>query len=170
MAVKEIITNPAKILRRNAHKVKNFDHSLQNLIEDMVDTMRNEPGVGLAAPQINVPLQVIVVEYADNENSDLPPKLYAVVNPVISRFSAETEIGIEGCLSIPGYVGEVERAVKVIVKGQDKYGNNIRIKTDGWLARIFQHEIDHLNGILFVDRAAKVWSAEKEDETSAIAV
>jgi peptide deformylase len=128
----------------------------------MVETMRAEPGVGLAANQVGVSQRVIVVEFAeDTKKEDTPPKLYVVVNPEITRASPEMVVGTEGCLSIPGYWGNVERHESLTVKGLNRQGKPITIKAKGWLARIFQHEIDHLNGILFVDRADKVWMAEE---------
>jgi peptide deformylase len=137
---------------------------IQSLIDDMVDTMRVAPGVGLAAPQVGVGLRVIVVEYAepgeDPEAEPKPPKLYSVVNPEIVRQSETTVPGREGCLSIPGYVGEVERQEVVTVKGLDRHGRAFKLKAKGWLARIFQHEIDHLNGVLFTDRTDRVWRME----------
>jgi peptide deformylase len=167
MAVREIVTVPEGILRRKARKVTEFGPELQTLLDDMVETMRVAPGVGLAAPQINIPLRVIVVEYGDEEDEKVPPKLYQVVNPEITRISTETEVGTEGCLSIPGIVGDVERSLAITVKGLNRRGQPVRIKADGWLARIFQHEIDHLDGVLFVDRAEKVWKFE--GETSQVA-
>jgi peptide deformylase len=164
MAIREIEILPAPVLRRKARKVTEFGGDLQTLIDDMVDTMRDAPGVGLAAPQVGVPLQVIVVEYAekkDDEEKQVSPKLYAVVNPEITRFSEDREIGTEGCLSIPGFVGDVERSLEVTIKGLNRRGKPVRIKAAGWLARIFQHEVDHLNGVLFIDRAEKVWKPEE---------
>lgn len=162
MAVLEIVTNPAPVLRRKAHKVTEFGQDLQKLIDNMVETMRSAPGVGLAAPQVDVPWRVIVVEFGDEQDEEAPQKLYSVVNPEIVRFSSESEIGTEGCLSIPGFMGDVERPVSVTIKGQNRRGKPIRIKAQGWLARIFQHEIDHLEGVLFIDRAEKVWRVEGE--------
>ncbi|UCH59656.1 MAG: peptide deformylase [Anaerolineales bacterium] len=162
MAVLEIVTNPAPVLRTKARKVTDFGQELQDLIDNMVETMRAAPGVGLAAPQIDMPWQVIVVEFGDEQDEEIPQKLYSVVNPELVRFSQETEIGVEGCLSIPGFVGDVERPVSVTIKGQNRRGKPIRIKAQGWLARIFQHEIDHLEGILFIDKAEKVWPVEEE--------
>lgn len=162
MAVREIITLPNPILRRKARKVSDFGMELQTLLDDMVETMREAPGVGLAAPQINVPLRAIVVEYGDDEDENVPPKLYMVVNPEIARYSKETENGTEGCLSIPQVAGDVDRSLAVTVKGQNRHGQPIKIKARGWLARIFLHEIDHLDGILFVDRADRVWKIEGE--------
>lgn len=167
MAVREIVTVPHPILRTKARKVTDFGPELQRLIDDMIDTMRAAPGVGLAAPQVNVPLRVIVVEYGDDEDESVPPRLYAVVNPEIVRRSAETEVGTEGCLSIPGLVGDVERAVSITVRGQNRHGQPVKYRLHGWVARIFQHEIDHLDGILFTDRALRVWRPEVEPTEAA---
>jgi len=164
MAIREVITLPNPILRRKARKVKDFDKDLQVLIDDMVETMRAEPGVGLAAPQVDVRLQVIVVEFGDEEDETVPPKLYTLVNPKISRETSETSLATEGCLSIPGVVGDVDRPEGVTVKGLNRHGQPLKIKATGWLARIFQHEIDHINGVLFVDRAENVWEIQEDDE------
>lgn len=164
MTVRTIVTVPHEVLRRKARVVTRFDKTLQTLIDDMIETMRDAPGVGLAAPQVNVSERVIVVEFGDEEDESVPPKLYVVVNPEITRFSHETEMGVEGCLSIPGLVGDVERYFAVTVKGQNRRGQPIRIKAKGWLARIFQHEIDHVNGILYTDRAEKVWTPKEPVE------
>ena len=162
MAVREIITLPHQTLRRKARKVTDFGPDLNTLIDDMVETMRQAPGVGLAAPQVNAPLRVIVVEYPEKDDEeDAHPKLFAVVNPEIVRSSDESEIGTEGCLSIPNVLGDVERACAVYVKGYSRRGQPVKIKANGWLARIFQHEIDHLDGVLFVDRAERVWKVEE---------
>jgi len=162
MAIREVITVPNKILRGKARKVTSFGAALQTLIDDMVETMRVAPGVGLAAPQVNVSLRVIVVEFNESEDEETPPKLYMVVNPKITRFSSDQDIGTEGCLSLPRIVGDVERPISVTVKGFNRHGQPLKIKASGWLARIFQHEVDHLDGVLFVDRADKVWQIEGE--------
>ncbi len=161
MALREIVTVPEPVLRRKARKVTDFGNELQTLIDDMVETMRAAPGVGLAAPQVNVPLRVIVVEFGDEEDENVPPKLYTLVNPEIVRSSNEMVVGTEGCLSIPGFIGDVDRMKSVTVKGQNRRGQPVRIKAEGWLARIFQHEIDHLEGILFTDRALRVWKPQE---------
>lgn len=160
MALREIVTIPHEVLRRKARPVTDFGADLQTLIDDMVETMRAAPGVGLAAPQVNVPLRVIVVEFGDEEDEDVPLHLFTIVNPELSRQSGDTEEGTEGCLSIPGLLGDVERHSSLVVKGQSRRGQPVKIKASGWLARIFQHEVDHLNGILFTDRTDKVYKLE----------
>lgn len=162
MSIREIITVPNETLRRKARKVTSFGEELQTLIDDMIETMRAAPGVGLAAPQVDVPLRVIVVEFNESEDEEAPPKLYVCINPKITPTSTEEQLGTEGCLSIPGIVGDVSRPVEVTVKGLNRYGQPLKLKVSGWLARIFQHEVDHLNGVLFVDLAEKVWPIEGE--------
>ena len=144
MAIRKIITTENPILRQKAKKIHRFDPSLQKLVDDMFETMHTAGGVGLAGPQIAQSIRVFVAEYEDHK--------IAVFNPEIVKAEGE-EIGPEGCLSIPGYVGEnIRRAAKVLVKGQDVRGKPIRVPAEGWFARIVQHEIDHLNGVLFIDR------------------
>lgn len=161
MTIREIVTLPQSVLRHKARKVSDFGPGFQSLVEDMVETMRQAPGVGLAAPQVDESIRLIVVEFGDEEKEDVPPKLYVLANPEITRTSSDTLVGTEGCLSIPGIVGDVERFEAVTVKGLNRQGRPQTIKAKGWLARIFQHEIDHLDGILFVDRAEKVWPTEE---------
>jgi peptide deformylase len=165
MAIREIVTTPDPILRQHARKVRTVTKEIQTLMDDMVETMRVAPGVGLAAPQVGISQRVIVVEYAEpNDDPEAPPqtpKLYAVANPEIVRHSSDTEFGNEGCLSIPGYIGEVERYSSVTVKGLNRHGEPFRLKAKGWLARIFQHEINHLDGILYIDLATQVWRLEE---------
>ena len=166
MALRKIVTLPEPVLRRKARRVGTFDKNLQTLIDDMIETMREAPGVGLAAPQVNVSERLIVIEYAEEEDeegeSEKPKKLFVMINPEIVKSSAETLMGVEGCLSIPNLVGEVERHATVQVKGLNRHGKPAKVKAEGWLARIFQHEIDHLNGILFPDRATRVWKPQEE--------
>lgn len=154
MAVLEIIKVPNDVLKRKARPITDFGPELQTLIDNMVETMRDAPGVGLAGPQVNQLLRLIVVEFGDEEDEEAPLQLYTLVNPEISKMSKETVFGTEGCLSIPELVGDVERAESVTIKAQTRHGQVTKLKASGWLARIFQHEIDHLNGILFTDRAA----------------
>jgi len=168
MALRKIVTLPEPVLRRKAHTITKVDKKLQILIDDMVETMRDAPGVGLAAPQIGLSERLIVVEYferaEDEENEEAPKKVWAVLNPEIIKASEEKLMGVEGCLSIPGLVGEVERHATIQVKGLNRHGKPMKIKAEGWLARIFQHEIDHLNGVLFPDRATRVWKPQDEVE------
>jgi peptide deformylase len=168
MAIREVITVPHPTLKKKARKVTDFGPDLQNLIDDMVETMREAPGVGLAATQVDVPLQLIVVEFGDEEDETVPPKLYVMVNPEISRHSRETIIGTEGCLSVPNLVGDVERHESVTVKFLNRHGKPSKLKAKNWLARIIQHEIDHLHGILFTDLATQVWEPMTEEERALI--
>jgi len=168
MAIREIITPANPILRQKAKKVTTFNAPLKQLVADMVETMREASGVGLAGPQVAVGLRVIVIEYAEVpetedevELAEAPkPKLYKLINPEIVKASEEMVAGAEGCLSMPGYTGEVLRHQAVTVKGFNVHGKPLKIKAEGWLARIFQHEIDHLDGVLFIDRATRIWKAE----------
>jgi peptide deformylase len=169
MGLRTIVTLPDPVLRKKARPVSAFDKNLQTLIDDMIETMREAPGVGLAAPQVGVSERLIVVEYAEppeegEEEKEVKPKLYVMANPEIVKTSAETVLGVEGCLSIPGLVGEVERHTMVQVKGLNRRGQPMKVKAEGWLARIFQHEIDHVNGVVFPDRATRVWKPEPDEE------
>lgn len=166
MTIREIITVPNPILRKKARKVTDFGSDFQTLVDDMIETMREAPGVGLAAPQIAVSQRLVVVEFAEeSEEEEKPPKLYVLANPEITVLSDEKLLGIEGCLSVPDLIGEVERFTSIVVKGENRHGKPIRIKAKDWLARIFQHEIDHLNGVVYTDLTDKVWKPRPEDET-----
>jgi peptide deformylase len=142
------------VLRQKAKKLKSFGPSLDALVTEMLDAMHAADGLGLAAPQISVPLRVIVIEMpaeVDEEGNETHPgELYVYCNPEIVEASGEEEAQ-EGCLSVADYVGQVKRATSVTVKGEDTKGRKIRTKAKGLLARAFQHEIDHINGILFID-------------------
>jgi len=164
MSVRTIITLPDPALRRKSHKVTTFDREFQVLVDDMIITMRQAPGVGLAAPQIAVPYRLIVVEFGDEVDEEKPKKLYVFANPELIQLSEEKVIAIEACLSVPGLVGEVERHDQMAIRGFNRFGKPVRVKASGWLARIFQHEIDHLDGILYVDRATRVWQPTEEEE------
>jgi len=177
MSLREIVTLPDPILRRKAKPITKFDKDLQILIDDMIETMREAPGVGLAAPQVKIGQQLIVVEHSENDEKEddddteqaeskppKPKKLFVMINPEIVKASEEKVMGVEGCLSIPGLQGEVERNETIQVKGLNRYGKPQKLKVDGWMARIFQHEIDHLNGVLFTDRAARVWKFQQDEE------
>jgi len=171
MTIRTIVTLPNPVLRRKAREITKFDKDLHTLINDMVETMRDAPGVGLAAPQIGLSERLLVIEYYEREpeedeeeNEEAPKKVWAIINPEIVKASEEKVMGVEGCLSIPGLVGEVERHEEVLVKGLNRHGKPMKVKANGWLARIFQHEIDHLNGILFPDLATRVWQPQEEVE------
>ncbi len=169
MGLRTIVTLPEPVLRRKARPVSTFDKDLQTLIDDMIQTMRDAPGVGLAAPQVGISQRLIVVEYAEppeegEEDKEVKPRLFVVANPEIVKTSEDKVLGVEGCLSIPGLVGEVERYSMVQVKGLSRRGQPMKVKAEGWLARIFQHEIDHINGVVFPDRATRVWKPETDEE------
>jgi peptide deformylase len=164
MALRQIVFNPDPVLRRKARKVTEFNKDFQVLVDDMVETLREAPGVGLAAPQVGISDRLIVVEYGDEEDEEAPKKLYVVANPEIIKASEETVDGVEACLSIPGLAGNVMRHEAITIKGVNRRGQPIRIKAEGWLARIFQHEIDHLEGVLFTDRASKVWKPTEDEQ------
>ncbi|MGD0353396.1 MAG: peptide deformylase [Dehalococcoidia bacterium] len=144
MSVRAIRVLPDPVLRQKAKKVSKIDKSVQQLIDDMIETMRAASGVGLAANQIGVPLKIAVIEIPGEE-------VTVLVNPEIIKREGERTIG-EACLSVPGYQGEIKRSVCVKVKARDKQGHNIRIKGEELLAQALEHEIDHLNGILYIDR------------------
>jgi peptide deformylase len=177
MPILEIIGPDNPVLRRKARPMDESslnDPAVQRLIDDMIDTMRVAPGVGLAAPQVAVGQRLAVIEYGDELPEDAPPdaeeppkKLWVIVNPEIVQRSTELVEGAEGCLSLPGYAGNVLRHEAVTVKALNRRGRPIKIKAQGWLARIFQHEIDHLDGVLYIDRASKVWRV-RDDEVDEV--
>lgn len=167
--VRDIVQLDNPILRKKAHRVTSFDRSLQKLVDDMEATLGEAAGVGLAAPQVGVPLRLILVRLADDEESrkeygEEAGKLYIVANPEFVKTSREKVEGVEACLSIPGFFGAVDRHESVIVKGFDRQGKPFRKKASGWLARVFQHEIDHLDGKLYIDIAKDVWHEKEEKE------
>ena len=161
MPAREVIIIPHPTLRKKAAPVSDFGAEIQQLIDDMIITLHEESGAGLAAPQVNVSQQVILVEFGSEEDESIPPTLYVTINPNITRFSKELVSGAEGCLSIPGLMGEVERSQEIVVEGRNRHGEPLKMKLRGWVARIFQHEIDHLNGILFTDRTTNVWETDE---------
>lgn len=175
MAILNIVTlgdSGDDVLRQPAQRVREFGPELHALLDDMAETMRNAPGVGLAAPQVGVGLRVAVVEYPeDDEDPESPLRLYEIVNPEILK-SKGSEEGQEGCLSLPGLAADVTRAAHVVVRAQDRYGKEIRIKAYDWLARIMQHEIDHVHGVLMTDRAEQVYrmTKGKDGEVEAVPI
>ncbi len=148
MAVRPILKFDNPRLRMKSVRVKRIDASIRSLIDDMIETMRSAEGIGLAAPQVGVLLRVIIAEYQEDDDEETNQTV--LINPEITAREGEW-MAEEGCLSVPGYVGSVPRAVSVTVKGKDRSGKDVRIKTDGLLAHILQHEIDHLDGVLYID-------------------
>lgn len=143
MAVLPIRHFPDPVLRRKAKRVPSIDSSIQRLIDDMMETMQQANGAGLAAPQVGVSLRVMVLQMPDAEP-------LAIINPEVVRRTREREV-TEGCLSVPGYAGKIKRSASVTVKGWDRWGKAIRIKATNLLAQALEHELDHLNGILYID-------------------
>ena len=159
MTVISIRVAPDPVLREKSKRVRTINGSIQKLIDNMLETIHAASGVGLAAPQVGVPLRVIVIGMPGEED-------IALVNPQIVRRTGERLVN-EGCLSIPGYVGEIKRAESVRVKGRDQNGKEIRIKANELLAQALEHEIDHLNGTLFIDHLESIDKLRKiePDET-----
>ena len=158
MAVLPIRVVPDPILRQKSKRVRSIDGSIKKLIGNMIETMHSASGVGLAAPQVGVPLRVIVIGMPEQEE-------IALINPQIVRKKGKRLVN-EGCLSVPGYMGEVKRAESVTVKGRDQNGKEIRIKADELLAQALEHEINHVNGILYIDQIEspeKLHKIEPED-------
>ena len=158
MPVLEIVKVPHAILRERARPVTRITDATHRLVADMIETMKQAPGVGLAAPQVGIPQRLFVYDVGDGPG--------AILNPEIVERSG-TEVGIEGCLSIPRLEGDVERAARVVVIGLDARGKRVRIEAEELLARVFQHEIDHLDGVLFTDRAIQSslhWVTPEEEE------
>ena len=159
MAVRRIMMLGEPVLRQKSKKIHRFDGSTKQLIEDLIETVRDVGGSGLAAPQIGVPLRAFV--------SNIEDRLQVVINPeIIDRSEDEIEDN-EGCLSIPGWWGPVKRHARVTVRGLSRTGKPIKIKAEALEARCFQHEVDHLDGILYIDRVedrSKLFKAESKEE------
>ena len=152
------------VLRRKAKRVSRIDSSIQRLIDNMLETMQQINGVGLAAPQVGVPLRVIVLRMPEEAPM-------VIINPEIVKRAGEQEV-TEGCLSILGYFGEIKRSAAVTVKGRNRQGKSIRIKATGLMAEVLEHEIDHLNGVLYIDHLEsqdKLHKLEALDETKQVA-
>jgi peptide deformylase len=177
--MRPIVLSDNPLLRKKSRRVRRVDPTLQELTDDMVETMHAANGIGLAAIQIGVPERVIVVQLPEEESEEGEQEegknpedgeLYVIINPELARKSRDVEEGIEGCLSVPGWIGEVLRHHAVTVKGLDPRGQPVRIKAEGLLARVFQHEIDHCDGILFIDHIEdpeKVWPVPEGEEEAA---
>lgn len=153
MAIRDIRKYPDPVLRAKTARVEAIDEAVNRLIDDMVETMHAAPGVGLAANQVGVPLQLAVIDISPREEKEkrTPHSLVVIINPeIVSREGSIVEE--EGCLSLPDYTEKVKRAAKVKVRAQDRTGRPFELEAEGLLAKALQHEIDHLNGLLFVDR------------------
>jgi peptide deformylase len=159
VAVREILHFDHPVLRQKARKVPKVDTSVVRLLDDLAETMYAAPGAGLAANQIGVALRVCVVKGDENQH-------WGLVNPVLVKGEG-SQVGFEGCLSLPGWVGEVERYETVVVKGLNRKGKEVRIKTSGFTARAFQHELDHLDGVLFTDRLTSLDTMRRVEELEA---
>lgn len=185
MSVREIVFSNESILHEPSRRVRRIDERVEALIEDMIETMREAYGIGLAAVQVRVPEKVVVIEVpvvreGEEEEIQEPAEhgsgeaeeseLYVLINPELIHRSEELDEGIEGCLSIPGWVGEVERHHSIVVEALDRQGRDVRLEAEGLLARVLQHEIDHCQGVLFIDRIEdpeKIWPVEEGREEGA---
>lgn len=162
MAIQPIVLMDNPLLRRKSKRVRQIDGSIQRLIDDMIETLHSAHGVGLAAPQVGVLLRVIVVQVPEQE-------VVALVNPEIIKRSGE-QLVEEGCLSLPGYRAMIKRSVNVTVKGRDREGKERRIKADELLAQTLEHEIDHLNGVLYIDYLESLDQLYKVETREKVAV
>lgn len=151
MALHEIRIYPDPVLRNKTSRVERIDSALDRLIEDMVETMRAASGVGLAANQVGVPLQLAVIDLSLREDKDQRHPLLVIINPELLSLEGSV-IEEEGCLSVPDYAEKVKRAARVKVRALDRTGTLFELEAEGLMAKALQHEIDHLNGLLFVDK------------------
>jgi peptide deformylase len=159
MAVRPILGFEHPVLREKSKRVPKVDPSIVHLLDDLTETMLAAPGAGLAANQIGVALRVCVVKGDENQ-------IWGLVNPELVKGEG-TQVGVEGCLSYPGWIGEVARYETVVVKGRNRKGKEVRIKSSGFTARAFQHELDHLDGILFTDRLTSLDTLRRVEELEA---
>ncbi|HHV93289.1 MAG TPA: peptide deformylase [Firmicutes bacterium] len=157
MAVLEIVKEGHPVLRKKAEPVTQVTKRIRKLVKDMLDTMYEANGVGLAAPQVGISQRIIVVDVGDGP--------VVLINPEITEAYGK-EIDSEGCLSIPGKWGYVERAQEVVVNGWNESGRSVRIRADGLFARALQHEIDHLDGVLFIDKALEIRDEDQDENRS----
>jgi len=167
MAVLDIVTLGSAdevLLHKPTQRVREFGPTLHVLLDNMLETMREAQGVGLAAPQVGVGQRITVIEYPEDEDDpENTMRVYELINPkILRRRGAET--GQEGCLSIPGLVADVKRPTHVTVRAQDRHGNEFRLKAYGWLARIIQHEVDHLDGEIMLDKAEQLYRLQQNEE------
>lgn len=153
MAIREIVLMGDPVLRTEADEITAFNGELRGIVRDMFETMYHAEGIGLAAPQIGLSARVIVVDLPHDEEGEEEPRI-ALVNPEITWSSEETDKRSEGCLSIPGLEEVVCRPVSIRVEGRDPDGDEVVVEAEGLLARVLQHEVDHVDGLLFVDRVS----------------
>ncbi len=153
MALRRILRDNHPLLRSPAQEVKNINSGVMRLLDDMIETMREAEGVGLAANQVGVSKRILIATGGE----DL---IYELINPRCDQADGEA-VGIEGCLSIPGCYGEVSRAEKIVIKALNRKGREVRLEAEGLLARILQHEMDHLDGVLFTDKALRLVDPEE---------
>lgn len=155
MAILDIVLYPDKKLNKRSESVGKVNEDIRKLLDDMAETMYDAPGVGLAAPQVGRNIRAIVVDTSNSSDEEEGSGLLQLVNPVVVSASGE-QIGEEGCLSVPGFVANVKRRKKVVVEALDRDGRSVSLEAVDMLARVLQHEIDHLDGILFFDRLGKL--------------
>lgn len=155
MAIREIKKFPDPVLRKKTSVVGAIDGDVCRLIDDMVETMHAAPGVGLAANQVGVPLQVAVIDLGDHEGEDKKRPLVVLINPEVLSLEGAI-VAEEGCLSVPDFTEKVKRAAWIKVRAKDRAGKTFELEADGLMAKALQHEIDHLNGILFIDRLSPI--------------
>ena len=181
MSVRQIVYSDNPVLRERSRRVRRVTPAVEQLVEDMLETMRAANGIGLAAVQIGVPQRIIVIEIPvapDDEEDETdspsdeprPVEQTIIINPEVRRRSRDLEEGIEGCLSVPGWVGEVPRHRTVTVTGLDLQGRPVKVKAEGLFARVLQHEIDHCSGVLFIDHIEdpeKIWPVAEGEEEAA---
>lgn len=155
MAIREIKKFPDPVLRKKTAAVGAIDENLCRLIDDMVETMHAAPGVGLAANQVGVPLQVAVIDISEHEDEGKKRPLVVLINPEVLSLEGAV-VAEEGCLSVPDFTDKVKRAARIKVRAKDRTGKTFELEADGLMAKALQHEIDHLNGILFIDRLSPI--------------
>ncbi len=166
MAVLPIRTVPDPVLREKSRRIRTVDRSIQKLITDMFETRDDAPGVGLSASQVGLPLRLIVIALPEQEE-------ICLINPEVVKRKGERLVD-EGCLSVPGYMGQIKRSETITVKGRNRQGKEVRIRADELLAQALEHEIDHINGVLYLDRLEtmddlrKIEPKPEEEETGEV--
>ena len=159
-----VVEDNDPVLRKTAKPVKKFTSKVRRLVRNMIETMQSAPGVGLAAPQVGVSQRIIVIDLPEEEDQPLSGRPIAFINPEFRAVTEEEEEAIEGCLSVPGLVGDVMRPTRIHLKARDEWGKLLDMEIGGFPARVIQHEADHLEGVLFIDRTDKIYEIVPEDE------